>query len=311
MNNITNFLNNLKSVNKLIEGILFLFLPIVVFYWSLTLLNIALVHPILSILGYFIDPIMKPIKSFLMLKVMNDGQIVDYTILLFAMFILCLALFCTVNGHILEYIQKSFDEVDKKQKEKEFLLKQEEERQDYINEINRNNTIFVTLKLIKSEAIESYLRRDDSNDPFSIGIIDSYEKSIKTCHEKFGGQSFNDLLGMTDMICSVFANQDKFLEYIPFLINKIHEINKGMMDLNVKFDYKLAAHCSYSDLNAQTDFEMTSKILNLCGNKEIYISEPLKNKLELIKNSNFKLYSRGIYFIKDKQVDVYKFQYED
>jgi len=48
--------------------------------------------------------------------------------------------------------------------------------------------------------------------------------------------------------------------------------------------------------------------LNLCGDKEILLSEILKSRLGIIENKNFKLYSRGIYLIKDKQMDVFKFK---
>ena len=99
------------------------------------------------------------------------------------------------------------------------------------------------------------------------------------------------------------------MQFLPYLTERIEEINKGMLDLNVKFSYKTACHCSITDASAGVDFNITSKILNLCGDKEILLSELLKNRLDLTENKNFKLNSRGIYLIKDKQMDVFKIQF--
>lgn len=298
-----------KSLFKLIEGILFVLLPVIVFYWSLTLVNLDIVKPFISILGSFIDPLMLPFKSYIEYSVKYENDYtVNFSILFFAGIVLFTALTFTTMGNILNFIDKIIEKIKIKIKIKDQLRKKQEEKQELIKEIKRNNTIYVTLKLIKNEPKESYLIKGEDADFFSVGLVDSYESSLVNVYKKFSGKSYGKPGGTNNVNSYFFTDINKFLDFLPFFATRIEEVNKGMLDLNIKFDYKIACHCSYSDTSANVDFEITSKILNLCGNREIFLSELLKNRLEVIENNNFKLYSRGIYLIKDKQMDVFKFK---
>ena len=298
-----------RSLLKLTEGTLFILLPVIVFYWSLTLVNIDIVKPFISILGSFIDPLMLPFKSYIEYSVKYENDYtVNYSILIFAGIVLFAAFMFTIMGNILNFIENIIENIKLKIKTQDNLRKKQEEKQEYLKEIKRNNTIYIILKLIKNESKESYLIKGEGDDFFSVGLIDSYETSLVNVYKKFSGKLYGNIGGTNNLNRYIFTDINKFLEFLPFFATRIEEVNKGMLDLNIKFDYKIACHCSYIDTSANVDFEITSKILNLCGNREILLSELLKNRLEIIENNNFKLYSRGIYLIKDKQMDVFKFK---
>ncbi|OGH95940.1 MAG: hypothetical protein A2039_02735 [Candidatus Melainabacteria bacterium GWA2_34_9] len=299
----------LKGLFKLIEGILFIFLPIVVFYWSLTLINLDVVRPFITILGSFIDPLILPFKSYLEYKITYENDYtVDYTILFFAVMILCTAFIFTLIGRILDFINNIIEKIQNKIKMQDVIRKKQEEKQAYINEVTKNNTIYVVLKLTRNQTKEAYLIKSEDADFFSVGLVDSYESSLKNVYKKFNGKNFGRLGGTNGLNNYIFTDINKFLEYLPFFMERIEEVNKGMQDLNIKFSYEIACHCSYSDASAQVDLDITSTILNLCGDREILLSELLKSRLGVTENKTFKLYSRGIYLIKDKQMDVFKFK---
>ena len=284
-------------------------MPIVVFYWSLTLINLDIVKPFITLLGSFIDPLILPFKSYLEYKIIYENDYtVDYTILFFAVMILCLAFMFTIFGNILDFINNIIEKIQHKVKMKEVIRKKQEEKQSFINEVTKNNTIYVVLKLTKNQTKESYLVKGEEDDFFSVGLVDSYETSLKNVYKKFNGKPFGRLGGTSGLNNYIFTDINKFLEYLPFFMERVEEVNKGMKDLNIKFSYAIACHCSYSDASAQVDFDITSAILNLCGDREILLGELLKSRLGVIENNNFKLYSRGIYLIKDKQMDVFKFK---
>ena len=300
----------LKKANKLIEGVLFLVLPVVVFYWSLTLVNLDIVKPLISALGSVIDPFIDPIRPFITYSNNYDNMTVDYTILIFATILMCTAFLFTLNGNILDYIDTTLEKVKEKKLQREKIKQQEEERQAYVQEINRNRTIYVILKLIKNAPNEAYLVKDESNDFFSAGIIESYERSIKEAYLKFGGETYNKFSNEENLNCFIFYDINKFLHYLPYLMDRVEEVNKGMLELNIKFDYQVACHCSYSEASAEVDLGITHKILNLAGSKEILLSELLKCRLDTLCDRDFKLFSRGIYLLNDKQMDVYKIQFD-
>lgn len=299
----------LKDFNKIIEGILFLILPIIVFYWSLTLLNIDIVRPLIAAVGLIIDPLIEPFRPYISYSMSYENMTVDYTVLLFAAGVLCTAFLFTVNGAVLQFIEDKCNEIDNIRRHKENLKQEEEERQAYIRTLNKNRTIYVIFRLIKNAPKESYLLKEGKQDFFSGGIIESYEKSVLEAYLKFGGEKRENTTDTENAECFIFYDIYKFLKFLPFLIERINEVNKGMFDLNVKFDYKIAAHCAYSDASAEADFSITSKILNLASSKEILLSELLKCRIDTLENQNFILLSQGIYLLNDKQTDVFKIEF--
>lgn len=302
-------LNFIKSLNKLVEGLLFLVLPVIVFYWALTLLSPNIVAPFVAILGGIFNPVIDPFRPYITYKVNYDNMTVDYTVLLFAFLVMFTAFLCTINGHILNFIEKISKKAAAKQKEQEIIKQREVERQEYINEINKNKTIYTVLKLTKNAPNESYLIKEDGSDFFSQGIVDSYEKTIKDAYLKYEGIHKTNKTDEENANCFIFYDIEKFLNYLVYLQDKVEEVNKGMLDLNVRFDYQVACHCSYSDASAEIDFDITSKILNLSANKEILLSELLTNRLNLLEDKYFNLLSRGIYLLNDKQIDVFRIEF--
>lgn len=303
----------LKGLCQLISGILFILLPVVIFYWSLTLVNLEFIKPLVAVLASFIDPILAPVKPYILYAHNYETFSVDYTILIFAGLLLILAFVFVGIGNIFDFIDELIDEIKLKLKKRELIKRKEEERQEYLNELGKNKTIYVILKLIKNTPKESYLIKDSGEDFFSVGLVDSYENSLSDLYKKFFAKYHGHIGDYNDTHGYIFNDINRFLSYLNFFAARVEEVNKGMLDLNIKFDYKIACHCSISDASADVDFEITSKILNLSGNREILLSELLKSRLEIMEkseNNQFKLLSRGIYLIKDKQIDVFKLQYD-
>jgi len=301
-------LKYIRNFFKFIEGLLYIYLPVVIFYWSLTLINLDVVKPFTSILGSLIDPLIEPWKWLISTKVDFEGFTIDYTILFYAGIVLVTALIFTMIGKILIKIENLTNLIANKIKQKEFLLKKRLEKEEQIKVINKNKTIFLILKLVKSQAKESYLVREGQDDFFSVGLVESYENSLLNDFKKFEGKEYKMELPHLEK-AMIFTDLDRLIEFFPFFERRIEDVNKGMLDLNIKFDYKISCHCSVSEASAEIDFEITSNILNLCGTREILMSEMLKNRLDLLQNPKFKMFSRGIYLIKDKQMDVFKFKY--
>lgn len=299
----------LKEFNKLIEGLLFLFLPVVLFYWSLTLINLDIVKPIISFLGMFIDPLIEPIREMITYRAIYADYTVDYTILLFSAIILVLAFALTLNGHILCYVEGKMEQTKIKQKNKEILKHKQEQKEEFIRDISQNKVIYVIFKLIKIKPTESYLVKEGDDDFFSENMITSYQNTILNIFKKNSATFYGNIENDQTKYGYMFFDVENFLEFLPNLTSKIEEINKGMNDLNTQFEFKISCHCSFTEASADVDFLIASKILNLCGNKEILLSELLKNRLEITGSSDFNLYSRGVYLIQDKQMDVYKLQY--
>jgi len=300
-----------KSLFKLAEGLLVIFLPLVIFYWTLSLIDIDIIKPITAIAGAVIEPLMIPFKSFIKYRVKYNNVNVDYSVLIFAGMIVLSAYVLNICGHILTYMEKIAEKIKNKIKEQEQLIIKAQEKKEYVKELNKNKTIYVALKLIKQEPKEAYLIQNEGDDLFSVGLVDSYENSIINICTKFSAKIFGNVGGAKNVHGFIFDDVDKFLEYLPFLKDRIEEINSGMLDLNVKFDYKAACHCSYSDVSSDVDFEILNRIINLCGIGEIYLSELLKRRLDVMDTiKGFNFFSRGVYLIKDKQVDLFRLQFE-
>lgn len=297
---------------RLIEGFLYIFLPLVVLYWSLNLVSFDFIKPLVSILGIIMDPLINPFKSYLQFKIQYDSFAIDYTILLFAGIVLATALMFTIISKILNFIDNIIESIKLSMINKEKLRRKIQEKEEFIKEVIKNNTLYVILKITKNQPTESYLVKNNVNDFFSVGLVDSYETSISKIYTKFAAQEYKNISKEENNNYYIFNEIDKLLEFFPFFIKRIDEVNKGMLDLNIKFEYKIACHCSISDTSADVDFEITSKILNLCGNEEILISELLKSRIETLDphiTEKFKLLSRGIYLIKEKQIDVFKIKF--
>ena len=301
----------IKALFKLIEGILFILIPVVILYWTLTLVNLDIVKPFVAILSEYIDPLVAPFRSYIQYSVTYDNNFtINYTILFFAGVVLVIAFMFTLIGHILNFVDRIVDKMKLKLKEKEKLRKKQEEKQNFINEIQKNNTVYVILKLIRNQPTDSYLIKKEDSDFFSNGLVESYENSLLNAYKKYSGKTYGNVGGINNLNSYIFTDINKFIAFLLFFKERVEEVNKGMQDLNIKFDYKIACHCSFSDASTSVDIEITSKILNLCNPRDILVSELLQNRLTLSENNNIKLYSRGIYLMNDKQIDVFKLKFD-
>ncbi|HSA06392.1 MAG TPA: hypothetical protein P5556_04370 [Candidatus Gastranaerophilales bacterium] len=297
----------LKTLNKICEGLMWLYLPIIMFYWSLTLINLSAIAPLKALFGKLVQPLVILLdKSFNFQFTFGEAQ-VDYTPVILAIFVALMALVFIINSKILDFVDEKLKDLNKNLEIKKQKDIKSKEHESLLKELNKNKVIYVILKLIKIEKHESYLVKNE-NDSFSVGLIDSYEISIKNIAKNFSGKEYKDPVINSDPNLSgyIFTDVEQFIIYITYLTEKIKEINKGTADLNTVFSFSVASSCSYTTATANIDFQLANKVLNLAKAEEVLITDLLKQKLKHL-NSNFslKFESKGMYMIDNKSIDVH------
>jgi|GEM_PF-3063036 len=301
-------INFLRTIVKIFEGIMWLYLPVVMIYWSLSLIKLDAINPLKATVGIIVQPLMLLINKYFYFHFTFGGEEVDYTPVMLAAGVVIVALGLMFTSKVLDFIEEKLTAAKMELlKRKEMRIRQKE-RQYEIEELERNKVLYVMIRLTKILKHESYLVNSEG-DAFSVGLIDSYEASIKNIAKNFSGKEFKDFKSEDPEISSfVFTDTEQFLIYLTYLTEKIKEINKGTQDdLNTVFTYAVACNCSYDTVTAQTDLQLTNKILNLVGQEEIYITDVLKKKLEnLDTDISMKFESKGIYILDEKDFDVYR-----
>jgi len=292
----------LKTLSKICEGILWLYLPIVLFYWSLTLINLDAISPLKAVVGSIVQPLVAIIEEYFNF----GGAGVNYAPLILGIMVIILAVVFIITLKILNFIEKKLNDVKIKIKEQQELKIKLQEKEAHIQELEKNKVLFIMLKVDKSQQHENYLVKSDK-DSFTVGLVDSYETSIKNIAKNFSGKEYNDINAGSEIKNYIFTDTEKFLIYLIYLIDKIKEINKGTADLNTIFTYTITCSCGYDAATAQTDFQITGKMLNLAGNNEILITETLRKKFEYLDTDiQMKFESKGLYILDNKDVDVYR-----
>lgn len=299
-------MNFLKTLNKLIEGILWLYLPLVLIYWTLTPIEFSFFKGIKGLLSVFIEPLLLSLDSNFDFILSFEGSDISYTPLILAGVILICIILTIFNAKLLDFIEDSFLQLKIKMNQKALQKDREKKHQSFYEELEKYKIIYLMLKIIKTQKHEEYLVKKEDN-AFSDGLIGSYQTSIANLAEKFSGKPYKDFDAGSDTYSFVFTDLEGVLQYIKVLSQRIKEINKGTSDLNCVFNYEIAASCSYSLISADADLSVTSKVLKLCSNSEILITETLKNKIQNSdKTFKVKLEPKGIYMLGESQVDVHR-----
>lgn len=298
----------LTLINRLLEGFCWLYLPIILLYWALTLITIAAIEPLKNIVGIIVQPPVRAIDEYFNFQFMLGGTEVDYTPIALAGVVTICAICSVLTTQILDFISIKINDVKMEILRKTEIKNQQKEKEAYLQELERNKTIYMLLKLEKVQKHESYLVQQEE-DIFSKGMIESYETSIKNMAKNFAGVEYKNFENKNGAVCFVFNDAKKFIKYINIFTNKIPEINQGTADLNTIFSYIMACSCSYDVATAETDLIITERILNLVGKNEIYLTSLLKEKLENVETDlNLKFESKGLYLFDKKDIEVYKMQ---
>ncbi len=299
-------MNFLKTINKLIEGLLWLYLPLVLFYWIITPVSFS---PVLALRGYLaviIEPLIIALDNNFNFSFFYADEDISYTPLVLAGLVVLAAIATIVNAKILDVIEEIAIKFKIKIDQKTLQSKKEKEKQNFQEELARNKTIFLALKVIKVQKHEEYLVKSDDG-PFSAGLIESYQTSIVSLAKKFSGKEYTKFEASPDVYNFIFTDEERFLQYLKYLDRRIKEINKGTAELNNVFNYEIACSCGYSMVTAEKDFALTGSMLKLCAHDETLITDTLKNKLQAFNDKfNLKFHPKGLYILNEQNVEVHK-----
>lgn len=299
-------IKNLRTLCKLVEGIMWLYLPVVLFYWALTLVELNAIRPLQAFVGSIVAPIIANIDNYFDFQVYFRDMEVDYTPIVLASMVAVAALALWGGSGVLDVIEKKLENTKMELLKKKEEKKQEQQKEALVQELDRNKALYVMFKLIKIEKHDNYLVKQE-DDSFSVGLLDSYESSIKNIAKSFSAKEYAEFEGGEGVSNFIFTDTDQFISYLLYLKEKVKEINKGTADLNMVFSYALACNCGYDTATAKIDFQLTNKLLNLVGKEEIFITSVLKDKLENLNTDlSIKFESKGIYMLDNKQIDTYK-----
>ncbi len=295
----------LKTLIKIFEGLLWLYLPLVILYWVIMPVEFSFIKALRGFLGIFIEPLLLPLNSNYDFVFKYDNQGLSYSALVLAGLVIVTALLAMASVKLIEIIEENIFQLKIKMSRREIEKEKEKEVQSVQEELNKNKIIYLILKIIKAQEHEEYLVKADDS-PFSIGLVDSYQTSIVNLAQKFSGKEYTKFNAGTDIYNFIFTDEERLLQYLKFLRQRINEINKGTAELNTTFSYEVACSCGYSLVTADTDLSVTSKILKLCGDREVLITEVLKNKISRLKDLfDIKIAPKGLYMLDEHQVDIH------
>ncbi len=301
----------IKTFVKIFEGLMWLYLPVVMIYWSLSLIELNAIIPLKATIGVIIMPLVIIIDKYFDFQFVFRNTEVDYTPVILAGAVTVSALLAMFASNVLDFIEEKL-EIARIEilKQKEIKTKAKEKKM-MAQELNRNKILYVMLKLKKVQRHETYLINNDK-DSFTVGLIDSYENTIKNIAKNFSGKEYKGFDAGSEVSNFVFTDTEQFLLYLHYLNEKVKEINKGTADdLNTIFSYGVACSCSQDFATVKTDFQLTGKILNLVGSEEIFITSILKQKLKnLDTDINMKFESKGVYILDNKDFDIFKLKLE-
>ncbi|EKE02717.1 MAG: hypothetical protein ACD_20C00342G0001 [uncultured bacterium] len=296
----------LKGLVKLIEALSLFLVPVVVFYWFLTLVNLQAIKPLIAILGQIFLPFLSFIKTFTSFEVQYEEVMVD-----FAPFVLAgalVAIFLVFSG--LEKILDSTELAMKKRKKKiqEALEREQQDlqRMKYLEELARNKVTYLTLKFRQKETENAYLYVG-REDIFGEGILGTLINDMLNKSKDHNGKKTNTFPDEDGTYSFIFYNLTDAIDYAFFVHNKVMEINKEVLDLSKRFHYGIACHCAYCESTEKTNLDVTKKFLNLGGENEIIVSELFKKKYDEHKEAtNLVFESKGIYNIDSSQAEVFE-----
>ncbi|OGI05138.1 MAG: hypothetical protein A2287_06830 [Candidatus Melainabacteria bacterium RIFOXYA12_FULL_32_12] len=295
----------LKGFVKLIEAISLLLVPIIMFYWFLTLINLQAIKPFIAILGYVFSPFLSFIKVYANFNIKYEDITVDFApFILASIFVVVFFVFSGFEK-ILDNVELMIKENKKKIQEAREREQQELQRMKYLEELAKNKITYLVLKFRQKETANAYLYVG-REDVFGEGILGTMVNDIINKSKGFNGRQADGFEGEDGACNFIFYNIIDAIDYAFYVHNKVVEINKEVLDQSKRFYYGIACHCSYSEATEGQDFVSTTKFLNLGGDNEVIVSELFKKKYEALKeDTNLIFESKGIYNIEDKQVEIF------
>lgn len=295
----------LKGFIKIIEGILLLLIPLILFYWFLANINLQAFKPIVAVFEYFFNPFISFIKLFVRFEIPYENSFVDFAPLIFALVILVIYLVFYGFEIILNFLEKSVNQTKIKLEEEHLKKESELTRIKFLEELAKNKVVYLVLKFRKKENSSAYLYNEEN--PSVENQFSSIFSNILDASEKFNAKKHENFEGEANTYNFIFYSVTDAIDYSFFVYNKVQKENREFSKSGMKLSATIACHCAYSELSADNDFSVTSKILNLGGENEITVSELFKNKYVALKEeTNLIFNSKGIYNIDNFQIEAYQ-----
>jgi len=299
-------MNFLKQFCKFIQAILLFILPLILFYWFLFVINLAVLKPFTAILGCIFGPFIETVRLFVNYKLPYNGGSVDFTPLISGGVILVVYFILLMFDHLLGNIDDTFKKTQKKISEREYKKQQDLVHMNYLETLAQNKIIYLVLKLRTSETSSAYLCNKD-DDIFSEGISNKVINNIIESSENYESKRYKDFKGKDNTYNFIFYSITDAIDYSFYVYNKVVEANKNVIDPSIRIYFTIACNCAYSEDLAEKEFDITRKILNLGGEFEIVASELFEEKYKALKEeTNILFLSKGIYDINDKQLEVFQ-----
>jgi uncharacterized protein YggT (Ycf19 family) len=294
-----------KGIVKLLETILVLTIPILLFYWFISVINLQFLKPFEALLGSIFMPFLSFIKSYNNFTMMYEGVEIDFTPLVLAAALLATFFVSLGLEKVLDIIESAIIHFKNKSKEIEKVHNNELQRNKYIEELAKNKVTYLTLKFHQKQGSNAYLYAN-KEDIFGEGLLSTMLNDVIIKSKEYKAKDYKSSDIEKEMYSLIFYSITNAIDYAFYVCNKVEEINREVMDQDKKLYFKISCHCSYTEITAIKDFHIATKILNLSGNNEISVSELFKNKYEALKETtNIVFDSKGIYNIDDQQMEIF------
>lgn len=147
----------LKLISRILEGFCWLYLPITLLYWALTLVSLVAIEPLRNVVGIIVQPPVRAIDEYFNFQFMLGGTEIDYTPVVLAGGVTLCAVCLVLTAQILDFISIKINDVKMEMLRKAEIRNQQKEKEAYLQELERNKTIYMLLKLEKVQNMKPTL----------------------------------------------------------------------------------------------------------------------------------------------------------
>lgn len=304
----------LKRINKFLEGLSILLVPIILFYWFLKIIDISALKTVAAMLEYFLNPLLFVVKIFGDFQINYDNKLIDLTPFILASALFIIFFMFSAIEKMLNRMESGLKEAQIKATELKDKKMQEIMREKYLHNLATNRIIFLVLALNKKETETSYLlpKEDGKEDLFTEGMLNKMISKVVNEIDKYNGRKYEKFEGEDGTFRYIFQEVTEAIDFAFFVHNMIFNINKEFLDFSEKMSFIIGVHCNQTEDYAEQDFLTTTKILRLGNPNEIIVSELFKNKYEALKaESNLEFNSYGIYSLNSENIEVFKLKIKE
>jgi hypothetical protein len=295
----------LKTIVKIIEAILLLMIPLAMFYWFFSSINLYYIKPFAAILGIIFEPAIALIRPYFHYQGVYNDVIINFDPFFLALVLIALFFIFSGAEKALDNLEELFEHTSNRVKRNKEKKQAELFKIKHMEEMERNKITYMVLKFKKKETKSAYLYSRNS-DLFSGGLFNTMINDAIAKSKDYKGKYEKNENGENVTYNFVFSNIDDAIDYAFYINSKTKDINKEVLDQGEKLYYSVVCHCSQTEVTANSDHEMLRKMLTFGGDNEILVSELFKNTYEALKEeSNLLFRSKGIYIMNNAEVEIF------